>query len=88
MSQIKIEITGIEKLECKSKIVEEKEDGMVVDRELITEVKFQAEFGPEKMRDVMWALRSGKSVSVIFSCPQLELGLDVTAKEAKVAAEV
>lgn len=69
MSMIEVKVV-IDKLEAKVKLVEEKEDGMVVDRHLVTTATIQYEGTPAKLDKVLWALKSGKSVDVTFFSPQ------------------
>ena len=75
MAEIKVKIQSIQNLETKSKVVEEKEEGEVIDRHLITTVKFEGEFDPRIMASVLYALAGGQSVDVFFSSPQFELGI-------------
>ena len=70
------------KVETKSKIVEEKgEGGVVVDRDIVTEVKVEYVGVPGKLDDVMYTLRAGHEVNVTFSSPQQTLDLAEEAKE-------
>lgn len=70
------------KLETKSKIVEEKgEGGVVVDRDIITEVKIEYVGVPGKLDDVMHTLRADHEVNVTFSSPQQSLDLPEESKE-------
>ena len=70
MAEIKTTVT-IDKLEAKVKITEDKEDGVVSDRHLVTEAKIQFEGTPYQLEKVLWALRDGHTVDVTFSSPQL-----------------
>ena len=86
MAEVKVEV-HTEKLEVKSKVVEEKgEGGVVVDRHIITEAKIEYEGPPGKLDDVLHTLRAGHAVDVTFSSPQLSLGLE--AEETREPAEV
>ena len=85
MPEIKVEITEIRAVETKSKIVENRADGMVTDRRLVTAIKFEAECRPDAMSKILWALKSGQKVSAIFVTPQLELGIEETEKEKEPA---
>jgi len=71
----------IEKLETKSKIVEEKLEGDVVDRHIMTEVKVEYEGTPGQLDKVLYALRGGHQVDVTFATPQF--GLDEVPAEEK-----
>lgn len=83
MSENKAEVT-VESLEAKVKIVEEKEDGVVVDRHLVTEVKLQYEGTPALLEEILYTLKAGHTVKARFSAAQLPLA---TVKEpAEVAA--
>ena len=74
----------IEKLEAKVKLVEEKEEGIVIDRHLITEVKVEFEGTPAQLDKVLYALKSGHRVDATFFTAQL--GLEETpAKEPETA---
>jgi len=80
MSEVAAKIQ-IDKMEAKVKIVEEKADGQVIDRHLITEVKFEYAGTPAKLDDILYTLRGGHAVDVTFSSPQQSLGLGEEAKE-------
>ena len=73
----------IEKLEAKVKLVEEKMEGEVVDRHLMTEVKVEYEGTPAQLDKVLYALKSGHQVDVTFATPQLGLDEALEEKEAK-----
>jgi len=88
MAEVNVKVQT-EKMEVKSKIVEEKgEGGVVVDRHIITEVKVEYEGTPGKLDDILYTLRSGHDVDVTFSSPQLSLGLDESERKKKEPAEV
>jgi len=74
MPEIKTKVV-IDKLKAAVKIVEEREGGEVVDHHLVTKVTIQYEGTPAKLEKVLWALRSGHTVDVTFSTPQLGLGM-------------
>lgn len=74
----------IEKLEAKVKIVEEKEEGQVIDRHIITEVKVEYEGTPAQLDKVLYALKAGHRVDVTLATPQL--GLDEKPNKEKVPA--
>ena len=77
----------IEKLEAKVKLVEEKQEGEVIDRHLITEVKVEYEGTPAQLDKVLYALKSGHWVDVTFATPQFELDeIPHELKEAVVIA--
>lgn len=82
MSEIRAKVV-VDKLEAKVKLVEDKEDGMVVDRHLITQATIQYEGTPAKLEKVLWALQAGHTVDVVFSTPQL--GLDIPEEEKEPA---
>ena len=69
------------KLEAKVKLVEEKEEGRVIDRHLITEVKLEYEGTPAQLDKVLYALRSGQQIDVIFGSPQFSLDESQEEKE-------
>jgi len=71
----------IEKLEAKVKIVEEKEEGVVIDRHLITEAKIEYEGTPAQLDKVLYALKAGHRVNVTLATPQF--GLDEATVEQK-----
>jgi len=83
MAEVKATIK-VEKAEAKVKIVEEKEEGAVVDRHLITTVSLEYEGTPAKLDDVLYTLRAGHSVDVTFSSPQQKLPLEETKEPAAV----
>lgn len=73
------------KMELKSKIVEEKgEGGVVVDRDIVTEVKVEYIGVPGKLDGVLHTLRAGHEVNVTFGSPQLTL--DEVREEKEPAA--
>lgn len=72
MAEVKVTLQ-IDKMEAKVKIVEEKEEGAVVDRHLITTVTMEYEGTPAKIDDVLYALRAGHRVDAIITSPQLSL---------------
>jgi len=76
----------IEKMEAKVKLVEEKQEGEVIDRHLITEVKVEYEGTPAELDKVLYNLRAGHAVDVTFSSPQLSLGIEEEEKEAAAIA--
>jgi hypothetical protein len=84
MSEVAAKVQ-IDKMEAKVKIVEEKEEGAVVDRHLITEVKLEYEGTPALLDKVLYTLRAGHTVDVTFGSPQLSLGLDEETKEPATA---
>ena len=63
------------KLEATVKMVEEKVEGAVVDRHLITSVTIEYEGTPARLDKVLHALRAGHDVEVTFGSPQLSLDL-------------
>jgi hypothetical protein len=69
----------------KSKIVETKEDGVVVDRELVTTVSFDYTGSPAKLSDVLYTLTAGNQVDVVFNTAQgvLATVLDSSGKKTK-----
>lgn len=88
MAEVKVEVQT-EKLEVKSKVVEEKgEGGVVVDRHIITEVKVEYEGPPGQLDDILYTLRGGHQVDVTFSSPQLSLPLKESKESKKEPAGV
>lgn len=83
MAEVKVKVQ-IEKLEAKVKIVEEKEKGEVIDRDLVTTVTLEYSGTPARLDDVLHTLRAGHTVDVTFSSPQLSFGIE--GKEEKVPA--
>ena len=71
----------IEKMEAKVKLVEEKQEGEVIDRHLITEVKIEYEGTSAELDKVLYTLRAGHAVDVTFASPQQALDLPEEAKE-------
>jgi len=80
MAELNVKVQ-VEKLEAKVKIVEEKEKGEVVDRELVTTVTLEYSGTPARLDDVLHTLRGGHAVDVTFSSPQLSLGIKEEKKE-------
>lgn len=85
MAEINTKVT-IDKLEIKSKIVEEKLEGEVVDRHIMTEVKVEYEGTAGQLDKVLYAMKSGHLVQVTFASPQF--GLDLASEEKKDPVEV
>ena len=81
MAEVEMKVQT-EKMETKSKVVEEKgEGGVVVDRHIMTEVKIEYEGPPGQLDDVLYTLRAGHAVNVSFSSPQQALPLIEEEKE-------
>ena len=70
MPEINTRTMVIDKLELKSKIVVEKEDGHVVDRYIVTSVKFEYRGEPVAMNPVLMAMASELEVTAAFSTSQ------------------
>jgi len=70
MPEINTRTMVIDKLELKSKIVVEKEDGHVVDRYIVTSVKFEYRGEPASMNPVLMAMASEHEVTAAFSTSQ------------------
>jgi len=81
--KVKVQTT---KLEVKGKIVEDKEKGEVIDRDIITSVTLEYTGTPGKLDNVLHTLRAGHAVDVTFSSPQLSLDLPEESKEPAGAA--
>ena len=69
------------KLEATVKMVEEKVEGAVVDRHLITSVTIEYEGTPARLDTVLHALRAGHEVDVTFGSAQLSLDMTDKAEE-------
>lgn len=69
------------KLEAKVKMVEEKVEGEVVDRHLMTSVTIEYEGTPARLETVLYALRAGHDVEVTFGSAQLSLDMPDQAEE-------
>jgi len=69
------------KLEARVKLVEERVEGEVVDRHLMTEVKIEYEGTPAELDKVLYTLRAGHAVDVTFGSPQYSLDEPEEAKE-------
>jgi hypothetical protein len=76
MPEIKVKTPGIDKLELKAKVMEEKENGQVVDRHVVTSVKFEYEGTPLLMNQVLMAIASEHEVNVTFSSPQSIMSIE------------
>ena len=63
---IEIHAKDIENLEIKTKIVEEKAEGVVVRKRLITNIKLDAETTPGKFDPVLKALKAGYRVNFVL----------------------
>ena len=85
MAEVKTTV-HVDKLEAKVKMVEEKQDGEVIDRHLITEVKIEYEGTPAKLDDVLYTLRAGHTVDVTFASPQYSLPTPEPEKEPAVVS--
>lgn len=84
MSELNVKLR-VDKLEAKVKMVEEKQDGQVIDRHLITEVKLEYEGTPAKLDEVLYTLRGGHQVDVTLGSPQLSLDASEESKEPAIA---
>jgi putative NADH-flavin reductase len=89
VGQINEIIKDVSNPTTKTKLVELKEDGEVVDRTLVTTVSFDYEGTPGNMDKVLWALKNGQRVDIAFSSPQgtFESVLDSTGKKSKLNKE-
>ena len=86
MAEVSVKVQT-NKLDTKSKIVEEKgEGGVVVDRDIVTSVTIEYVGAPGKLDDVLYTLRAGHAVDVTFSSPQLSLGISEESKEPAATA--
>jgi len=83
MAKVEVKVKT-NKLETKTKIVEEKADGEVIDRDIVTSVTIEYVGVPGKMDDVLHTLRAGHEVDVTFSSPQQKLPLEETKEPAAV----
>lgn len=57
-NKIEVNVEDIKQPVVTAKVVEEKENGIVVERLLITSVKFEYEGSPAALENVLWALRA------------------------------
>lgn len=85
MPEIKVEIKEIQKLELKAKIVEEKEEGEIVDRRVVTAVKFEYDGTPLMLNQVLLALANGHRVSAAFHSPQSIMSMNENTEEKEPA---
>jgi len=83
MAKVEVKVQT-EKLEVKSKIVEETKKGEVIDRDIVTSVTIEFVGPPGKMDDVMYTLRAGHHVDVTFTSPQQKLPLEEAKEPATV----
>ena len=74
MSKVEVKVKT-NKVELKSKIVEDKEKGEVIDRDIVTAVTVEYVGTPGKLDSVLHTLRAGHEVNVTFSSPQQSLDL-------------
>ena len=81
MPEIKVTINNIEKLELRSRIAEEVEKGEVVDRRVITSVKFEYDGTPMMMNQVLLALANDHQVTAKFESPQAIMSLNEVEPE-------
>lgn len=86
MAEVKARVQT-QKIETKSKIVEEKQEGEVIDRDIVTSVTIEYIGVPGKLDDVLHTLRAGHRIDVTFSSPQQSLELE-ESKEEKQPAQV
>lgn len=81
MAEVNVKVQT-NKLETKTKIVEEKgEGGVVVDRDIVTSVTIEYIDVPGKLDNVLHTLRAGHAVDVTFSSPQQTLDFPEETKE-------
>jgi len=74
MAKVEVKVKT-NKVELKSKIVEDKEKGEVIDRDIVTAVTVEYVGTPGKLDGVLHTLRAGHEVNVTFSSPQQSLDL-------------
>jgi len=71
MPEILTNIRGVDALETSTKLVEEKEEGEVVDRHLVTTIKLRYTGSPSQIEKVLWALKAGQPITACFYSSQL-----------------
>ena len=86
MAEIKVNVV-VDKIKATVEMVEEKEDGMVTDRHLVTKATIQYEGTPAKLEKVLWALQAGHTVNITFTTPQLGLDIPEEEKEPALASK-
>jgi hypothetical protein len=69
--EINAEASSITNLTVKAKLVEERENGEVIDTHVVTTVSFEVECCPGKFDHLLAAVASGHRVDANFSSPQL-----------------
>lgn len=84
MPEINVNIKGIEKMEVKAKIVEDREEGQVVDKRVVTAVKFEFDGTPMMLNQVLLALANDHEVAVCFQSPQSIMSLEERKPEEAV----
>ena len=68
--EVKVQIRNIENLKTSTGLKEEKEDGKVVDRRLVTKIQFECEVQPEALANVHRLMAHEAPVHVIIGSPQ------------------
>jgi hypothetical protein len=69
--EINAEANSITNLSVKAKLVEERENGEVIDTHVVTTVSFEVECCPGKFDNLLSAVASGHRVDANFKSPQL-----------------
>ena len=78
--EITVNCKLIQKLEVKAKIVEEKQDGDVIDTYPVTTVRFEVRGTPGQFDEMLSAMAAGHAVNAGFNSPQL--GFEAVLKDA------
>lgn len=73
MAGTEIKIEGIENIKTKTGIRRIMDKGEEIGRELVTQVTFEGEVDPSDLAQIHRLLKSGHSVNVTISSPQLAM---------------
>ncbi|MFA6307088.1 MAG: hypothetical protein WC639_04765 [Patescibacteria group bacterium] len=79
--ELKTEARGIQKLQVKAKVVEDKdEEGEVIGAHVVTTVTFEVNCEPGKFDGLLLAVANEHPVNAFFDSPQLALNIPDTEK--------
>lgn len=81
-----VKVGPVERMVLSSKIVEIKEEGEVVERRMMTTVKFEFEGSPRTMAPILSALAENYQLAAVFGPPESIVPMEEEAREPVGAA--
>ena len=75
MSELKIEIAGVDNIKTQTVIRKIMDKGEEIDRELVTKVTFEGELEPADIAQIHRLLKSGAGINISIWSPQFSMEL-------------